>query len=905
MRARTVSALVTLAVLVAGLAPSTATAYDSQASAAPRCFEHHKFGAQPVDVAKTADGQTVLAQVSWGYHATIGCYLTLDNTALATLRAAPPPQSLPGQPTDASRQCFEHHQFGAQPVDVAKTADGQTVLARLLWNRHATIGCYLTLDNTALTTLRTAHQQSLPDPDPTPDPNPIPDPGTDDPDSNNDNGAIDTPSPTDIEVVAYEGVISVKWNAPASDGASPLTSYTVAYKADAFSCPIEIDDTWTARTTPSAYIVMGGLNFFNVHLHEFNIHHVCVKANYSQGDSAWTGKNIQYSANPIEPLRRITIYDAVLHAGDTGHWVGSRGNLSVKLHVCTDPDLAYLIEPDDVAAIVEVWNHLEAPFYAWQSSGLFTLRMEPGQIIESPLQDSQPETFLGRGNLATECREAVKDETGVIHHFLIYSKFQPGRYAVAHSGGWGELNGFVSVTNLRHKVEGSDPRQGSTWRIILGPIQMVRRGHPAVLSSSFDTISHEIDHNISIHHDFHSELGETRFPIGADIVAEEGSVGTVLGRPNGRSEVYACYELQKLGWPLGEDKPACWRYPPRERNSFYAHETENGGIGVVWGDNSFLPITEPVTGQRLDLDRREVQEDGTFEWIRKGSYNIDADATSFALPPQPVGRYRVTLRLAWAFADNAFGGSNLVSVANSTVRVTPRLAEPAYGEEEPIELELSWAPAPDATHYEFSFEPHDGTFTGGSIQSTINPQIVLSESSLSAQPITRGESYDIAIFACGPSGTYVNDADLGIIEDSHCYLWATVTTNHEFWNSIDNQISQIPKLRFVPVLPTDTFFNALSDYNGPPYYIHWKEFPGASHYLLHLRECTDTISQCIPTDRARRYQLTGVSGRTSIDIFEYGKQYLIEFRACLPGQLHESDCVLWEEITFTTRTRAD
>ena len=125
-----------------------------QQTAAERCFEHHRFGAQPVDVAKSAGGQTVLAQVSWGYHDSIGCYLTLDDAALAALRAASPPKNLPSAPTDASKRCFEHHKFGENPVDVAKTADGQTVLARLSWGYHSTIGCFLVLDDISLATLR-------------------------------------------------------------------------------------------------------------------------------------------------------------------------------------------------------------------------------------------------------------------------------------------------------------------------------------------------------------------------------------------------------------------------------------------------------------------------------------------------------------------------------------------------------------------------------------------------------------------------------------------------------------------------------------------------------------------------------------------------------------------------------
>ncbi len=145
--------IITLGALAASSSPAAAQD-GTQQSASQRCFEHHKFGAQPVDVAKTADRQTVLAQVSWGYHDAIGCYLTLDTEALVALQAAPAPQNLPDAETEASKQCFQHHQFGQRPVDVAKSADRQTVLARLSWGYHDAIGCYLTLDDEALAVLR-------------------------------------------------------------------------------------------------------------------------------------------------------------------------------------------------------------------------------------------------------------------------------------------------------------------------------------------------------------------------------------------------------------------------------------------------------------------------------------------------------------------------------------------------------------------------------------------------------------------------------------------------------------------------------------------------------------------------------------------------------------------------------
>ncbi len=125
--------------------------------AAERCFAVHKFGAQPVDVAKSADRQTVLAQLSWGFHDSIGCYLTLDESALAVLQAAPAPLGFPAADPAASQQCSEIHKFGAQPVDVAKSADRQTVLAQVRWGFHESIGCYLALDTASTAALRAAH----------------------------------------------------------------------------------------------------------------------------------------------------------------------------------------------------------------------------------------------------------------------------------------------------------------------------------------------------------------------------------------------------------------------------------------------------------------------------------------------------------------------------------------------------------------------------------------------------------------------------------------------------------------------------------------------------------------------------------------------------------------------------
>ena len=63
--------------------PVVATVDDT---ATDRCSEYHRFGAQPVDIAKTTDLSRVLARASWGYTSGI-CYLTLDAAAIGILRA--------------------------------------------------------------------------------------------------------------------------------------------------------------------------------------------------------------------------------------------------------------------------------------------------------------------------------------------------------------------------------------------------------------------------------------------------------------------------------------------------------------------------------------------------------------------------------------------------------------------------------------------------------------------------------------------------------------------------------------------------------------------------------------------------------------------------------------------------
>ncbi len=257
-------ALLAASVLVA-VSAQEATAQSADQSAAERCSEFHLFGAEPVDVAKTADGETVLAQVRWGFHDSIGCFLTLDDDALAALRAADPPPSLPTGETDDSRRCFEHHRFGAEPVDVAKTADNQTALARLSWGYDDSIGCFLAFDAAAVNTLRAIEQ--APDA-----------PGT----------------PADLTAVAGNGQIAVSWAEPADTGGSAITVYTLAYKATTSGCPITLDATWTVRTISNTSVTITGLT-------NGTAYRLCAKAANTAGDSDWVGTTATPATTPGAP----------------------------------------------------------------------------------------------------------------------------------------------------------------------------------------------------------------------------------------------------------------------------------------------------------------------------------------------------------------------------------------------------------------------------------------------------------------------------------------------------------------------------------------------------------------------------------------------------------------------------
>ena len=157
---RAFASLLAVAALAAGIAFAAISTAVAQVDDAADCADRFGFARNPVPVAKTADGQQVLASVKWGYSPGL-CYLVLDDAAVHTLRTNPPTGSAqittPADRTAADRCHSAHnpgHGFARNPVPVAKTDDGQQVLASVKWGYTNGL-CYLVLDDAAVQTLRT------------------------------------------------------------------------------------------------------------------------------------------------------------------------------------------------------------------------------------------------------------------------------------------------------------------------------------------------------------------------------------------------------------------------------------------------------------------------------------------------------------------------------------------------------------------------------------------------------------------------------------------------------------------------------------------------------------------------------------------------------------------------------
>ena len=439
--------------------------------------------------------------------------------------------------------------------------------------------------------------------------------------------------------------------------------------------------------------------------------------------------------------------------------------------------------------------------------------------------------------------------------------------------------------------------------------------------------------------------------------ALERSIGTLTGYPTsvGRSriasfgdahEVYRCHDLRRLGWPVGDDKPACIRVPPKPSH-FFDERTADGRIRYEW--EYIEDISEPVTGQTIYLKRWEARPGGGFGWTEVDFYTLASDARSFTLPAQPSGLYEVTLEPLWAFGGqltqvfdgltSVFEGitSDLAVVRTSDVEVAqrPRLKQ--------VEFDLRWAPAPGASHYKisgyhrcssvvYSVNPYDGFIPavelveperGGCVTEVTEPAFFIDEAS---GLLREGDTYDIVIEACLPS----TETQYGPVE---CYVWATTTINAEQYQPASEAEVRVTLYeesrhytRFVP--PCDWVMSTQEECHvcdpsvpgdclvrgsGPAYSIEWDHHSEAAHYYLRFRRCDATASQCLVEGFDAGTPQSPLPPRTVVltsrdevgekiyVFFDYGQQYLLEVLVCPEGA--DPDGYDWMQCSPLVETR--
>ena len=621
--------------------------------------------------------------------------------------------------------------------------------------------------------------------------------------------------------------------------------------------------------------------------------------------------------------------------------LGSAGDLTVKLHVCADPDLASLVSTSDIAATADAWNEQEAPFYSWQSSGQLNMRMEAGMILESRVLDDR--AAVDRGDRGVnpfpgDCLSALSEQSGVIHHLLLYVEGHCGQ-----TGGTAYRNRGLSSVCVASSWQGSRPLVDA-------------------FIEYFNIISHELDHNIGVAHEYYRPVGQTRVGIGEN-VRPMRTIGSIAAHPTvlmtrppfsqALYPLYRCYEVEALGWPVGDDSPACVRMLPTAY-TFSGERTADDRIRYEWVLVGHL--SEPITGQTIRLRRWDSQADGAFGWTEVESYSLAADASSFILPSQPSGLYEVVLdlELSWAFGNvlwdslrNPLAGEEvhqhrlaadeLASISDiAVVRTDIKVAQRPVLKQ--VEFDLSWTSAQGASHYKISgYNRCSATVgskgsdrdkvveieRGGCEIEVTSPAAFLDEAS---GVLTEGDTYNIVIEACDPvaetRGTLIG-----------CYVWATTTLEAERYEPASENAIRVglyeesrAYTRFLP--PCDLVTSTQEDChvcditvpgdclvtgNGPAYLIEWDQRPEAAHYYLRFGECDATPSQCLAQGfSASQYQQLTTRDEVGEKIyvfFDYGQQYLLEVIVCPegadPDQFDWMPCTPWVEsrTTFTTLTR--
>ena len=343
--------------------------------------------------------------------------------------------------------------------------------------------------------------------------------------------------------------------------------------------------------------------------------------------------------------------DTVEVASPHDWWLRPRGDLLVHVHLCVEQGNEHLAKRELIDAHVRSLNEIEAPFYSWQSSGLLNVSFTAGTIT---IANDVASTW-GPGYLPASCMRSLSVEAHIGHAVILV-----GNPEEITCGGWGYLGGSIGATY----IEGAAAQT----------VASIKRQ----LDQLIFTIRHELDHTIGVHHVYAPSRSDTRFNFAVSLEEWEtlrggdgnarlrGAgqlVGTFSGFPaalqqhTGIPQMFPCDFLEQQGWPVGPNKPACFRRPPNSAQDLRVDWRADGRPRVTWQPPSHsVYSSEPVTGYTIlvstvTFDSRgnprysavlEYGERGEIvDWDDSVIFDLDlpADARSFVLPRSPIGEH--------------------------------------------------------------------------------------------------------------------------------------------------------------------------------------------------------------------------------------------------------------------------
>ena len=546
------------------------------------------------------------------------------------------------------------------------------------------------------------------------------------------------------------------------------------------------------------------------------------------------------------------------------------GDVIVKLHVCSKPELADWFSESRVSVFVDELNKQVAPFYAWQSSGILSVEFQSGVVVASEILASGPvPAYRSRGALIAypvvpdDCVTQSEDSGSSVHHYLIFSDdFHP--FA---AGGSAHRCGQRSNT-VTHATPASLEDSN-------------------VVSSVFSmrTVEHELDHNFCSVHENGILYGLTRQGIGALSLPR---TGTWAGYPTAefrRNEnlLYPCYELVENGWPTGEGHPACSnvRLPaPFDR---FTLSFPDGTIRLGWNpDSSGHSVnTEPVTGWVVRL--RETESNIVVE-----TFNVAPELNSFMLGSHQIGVLDPgIIYVLDVAADSAVGVGDYSAGVDFVYRKGDTDADIGVSRRPnvyPIVFDLSWDPYPMATHYRVvgfencTLENASASSSGGGwcYGETEEPSFVLHETSGSL--IVVGQSYDISVFACGDEVALASGPLQIPPAPAGCIAYGGVTVLAERYQHDNVKPEYEPEnLRSISVEVIEGCqFRWPDGTGGLCYRAEWDKLPGEASYSLHAWNCTYAGAdlQCTE-DYGREYQIVGNRVTAWLKL-HYGTEYWID-----------------------------